>query len=192
MTERVERPWELTYDAAQFISLPRTASPAASADWIEACLERFGVEKGVTSPEARRIEAIAQMMLVNSRPGPAQFWFAPPGVHSDLLVNVAVESSAQRPSTEELFADAISSTSIDVTPLRTATHGAGYLIRWGALIDPEDSGGTLVEQWSVVLNDGTWTVLVDVLGTSLPAFLLFEEQLPGLIVGVRVPGTLTA
>jgi len=44
----------------------------------------------------------------------------------------------------------------------------------------------------VLLNDGTWKILIDVLGTTLPVFLLLERQLPQLILGITVPTPATA
>ncbi|PRB02707.1 hypothetical protein [Microbacterium sp. MYb64] len=185
-----ELPWDLQYDAAQFVAIPfLDPADAEGADtWVGEALGRYGIHPD-TAPEAvEQIVATARMMLGNSRPGAARLWFAPPGIYSDLLVSVAVESSADRPRTEELFAEATSSTAVDVTPLRTETHGIGYIVRWGVLVDEEaEQGGTLVAQWTVLLNDGTWTILMDVLGTTLPAFLLLEQQLPQLILGIGVP-----
>ncbi|KJL26755.1 hypothetical protein NFX31_01970 [Microbacterium azadirachtae] len=196
MTDQGQLPWELDYDAAQFVEIPYVdATDAEGADvWIGTVLDRYGIRPDAAPGPAEQIAATARMMLGNARPGAARLWFAPPGIYSDLLVSIAVESSADRPDTEELFAGATSSTAVDVTPLRTETHGAGYIVRWGVFLedgteeDGAEQDGTLVAQWTVLLNDGTWTILMDVLGTTLPAFLLFEQQLPQLIVGVRVPG----
>ncbi|SFR78995.1 hypothetical protein SAMN04488591_3611 [Microbacterium azadirachtae] len=205
MTDQGQLPWDLNYDAAQFVEIPYLdATDTEGADvWIGTVLDRYGIRPDAAPGPAAQIAATARMMLGNARPGAARLWFAPPGIYSDLLVSIAVESSADRPDTEELFAGATSSTAVDVTPLRTETHGAGYIVRWGVFLedgagedgaeqdgaqqDGAEPDGTLVAQWTVLLNDGTWTILMDVLGTTLPAFLLFEQQLPQLIMGVRVP-----
>lgn len=190
MPDPAALPWDLQYDAAQFVAIPfLDPADAEGADaWAGEALGRYGIQTENAPEAAEQISATARMMLGTARPGAARLWFAPPGIYSDLLVSIAVESSADRPGTEELFAGVTSSTAVDVTPLRTETHGVGYVVRWGALVDEEaEQGGTLVAQWTVLLNDGTWTILMDVLGTTLPAFLLFEQQLPPLIMGIGVP-----
>ncbi|WP_067196869.1 hypothetical protein [Microbacterium sp. XT11] len=193
MTESVALPWELQYDAAGFVAIPETDDPAAAEAWVQECLERYGLWHESAPEAADQVAATARMMLDAARTGGARLWFAPPGIYSDVLVSIAVESSAGRPSTEELFDGVASSTAVDVTPLRTETHGAGYLVRWGVTIeDPEGPesearGSLFVEHWTVLLNDGTWTILIDVLGTTLPVFAQLEEYLPQLIVGITVP-----
>ena len=195
-------PWDLRYDAAQFVAIPKTTDAETAEAWIAECLDRYGVQVDQSPAGAEQISDTARMLLGNARPGAAQLWFAPPGIYSDVLVNIAVESSAGRASTEELFAEAEYSTAVDVTPLRTETHGVGYVVRWGVLVDAgadadadvggeAQQGGILVGHWTVLLNDGTWTILMDVLGTTLPVFLLFEQQLPQLILGITVPKPVT-
>jgi len=51
----------------------------------------------------------------------------------------------------------------------------------------DGEGSTLVEQWTVRLNNGSWAILVDTIGTALPAFVLFEQQLIRLISGIILP-----
>ncbi|WP_309102959.1 hypothetical protein [Microbacterium sp.] len=206
MTASSPLPWDLRYDAAQFVAIPKTTDAEAAEAWIAECLDRYGVQVDQSPAGAQQISDTARMLLGNARPGAAQLWFAPPGIYSDVLVNIAVESSAGRPSSEELFAEVEYSTAVDVTPLRTETHGVGYVVRWGVLVGAEAEaeaeadahagadaaqGGILVEHWTVLLNDGTWTILMDVLGTTLPVFLLFEQQLPQLILGITVPKPVT-
>ena len=196
-------PWDLQYDAAQFVAIPDSPDAVDADSWVQEILDRYGIQAHRTPEAAQQISDTARMLLGNARPGAAQLWFAPPGIYSDVLVNIAVESSEGRLSTEELFAEVEYSTSVDVTPLRTETHGAGYVVRWGVSVGADQGaetdaeaqaapGGTLVEQWTVLLNDGTWTILVDVLGTTLPVFLLFEKQLPQLILGITVPSSVAA
>lgn len=202
MTDPVALPWDLQYDAAVFVAIPAEADPAAADAWVAECLDRYGIEPASAPDAAEQVAATARMMLGTARPGAARLWFAPPGIYSDLLVSIAVESSAGRPTTEELFEGVTSSTAVDVRPLRTETHGAGYLVRWGVTVaEPEAPDADLgagpddspfVEQWSVLLNDGIWTILIDVLGTSLPVFALLEEHLPQLILGISVPRASTA
>lgn len=187
-------PWDLQYDSAQFIAIP-DADSVDEAAWIAECLTRYGIGRTESSAAVDQIVATAMMMLNSARPVGAQLWFAPPGVYSDVLVTVDVQSSADRPDVDDFFAELEFSTAVDVKPVRTDTHGAGILVRWAVEIEA-DAGtgepGILVAHWRLVLNDGTWTILIDALGSALPVFALFEEQISPLVFGITVPESIAA
>ncbi|MGW9158924.1 hypothetical protein [Microbacterium sp. NPDC055665] len=133
------------------------------------------------------LRTTASALLSQAEDGVTRLWFAPANMYSDLLVTITV-SRASGPGSEaneEVFDDARFSAGFDVVPLRTETHGGGFLVRRSTQL--EGQLPVLITQWTVRLNDGTWSILIDTLGTTLPAFVLFEEQLMRLIPGIRLP-----
>lgn len=189
MTVAADFTWDLDYDASWFIPLPGASDlardPATPERWVRACLEHFADQAIFGPDQLPAIRATAEALVAQARPSQAQLWFAPRGIYSDLLVSISVARSEDAGTTEELFDGASLSTAADATPLRTETHGAGYLFRRNGVADGE--GSTLVEQWTVRLNNGSWAILVDTIGTALPAFVLFEQQLIRLISGIILP-----
>lgn len=184
--------WELDYDASWFIALPSATEIARDAmvldGWMQGCLERFAAQPGVGADELAVLRSTADALAAQIRPDQTQLWFAPRGLYSDLLVSIAVAPvGAVGATTDDLFEGASFATAVDVTPLRTATHGGGYLFRRNEVVPAEPP--ILVEQWTVRLNDGMWSILIDTLGSTLPAFVLFEEQLLRLISGIILPGS---
>lgn len=194
MTAATDITWELDYDAAWFIALPAASQiahdPMVLDGWMQGCLERFAAQPGVGADELAALRVTAEALAAQIRPDQTQLWFAPRGLYSDLLVSIAVAPvGAVGATTDDLFEGASFATAVDATPLRTDTHGGGYLFRRSEVVPAEPP--LLVEQWTVRLNDGTSSILIDTLGTTLPAFVLFEEQLLRLISGIILPGSAT-
>lgn len=187
--------WDLDFDAAQFVPLPAIdadqLTPEAAREWDDAALARYSVA-AMSEQGAAMLRMTAGALRAQAQHDVTRLWFAPQSVYSDLLVTITV-SRASGPgseSTEDLFDEARFSAGFDVVPLRTETHGSGYVVRRSVQVEGKTS--MLITQWTVRLNDGTWSILVDTLGTTLPAFVLFEEQLMHLIMGIRLPRTVDA
>lgn len=173
--------FDVDYDAAWFVPLPHHA--AERDDWVRSASDRVrGAD--IQAPEVERalrsaVDALADLV----QPGTVQFWFAPAGVFTDLLVTVDVAEVGAVP--EGLFQDSRESTATGISELRTQRHGGGYLVRRTEAV-PSAAEPVLVAQWSALVNDGSHAILVDAIGTTLPAFAFFEEQLPRLIDGITV------
>lgn len=185
--------WDLDFDAAWFVPLPGVdgsqIGPDAAAAWTDAALARLPDAATSDPQRAALLRATAGALLAQAEEGVTRLWFAPERMYSDLLVTITV-SRASGPGSaanEEVFDGDRFSAGFDVVPLQTETHGSGFLLRRSTQLEGEQP--LFITQWTVRLNDGTWSILVDTLGTTLPAFVLFEEQLMRLIPGIRLPRT---
>jgi len=155
--------------------------------WTEAALARLPRTATSDPQSAELLRATAGALLAQAEEGVTRLWFAPQIMYSDLLVTISV-SRASGPgsdATVNVFDGARLSAGFDVVPLQTETHGSGFIVRRSTQLEGDQP--LFITQWTVRLNDGTWSILVDTLGTTLPAFILFEEQLMRLILGIRVP-----
>lgn len=173
--------FDLDYDAAWFVPLPHDA--AVREGWVQGACDRIRGSE-VQDPETESalraaLEGLADLV----EPGSVQFWFAPVGVFTDVLVTVDVAEVGAIP--QGLFQDGRESTATGVAPLLTERHGGGYLVRRTEAV-PAPIEPMLVAQWSAIVNDGCHAILVDVIGTTLPAFAFMEEQLPRLIDGIVI------
>jgi hypothetical protein len=183
--------WDLDFDASWFVPLPAGDADRIDADaaraWVEGALARYSGEPAVDQLGAELLRATAEALLSQAEAGVTRLWFAPVRMYSDLLVTISIaRADGQGSATnEDVFDDARFSAGFDVVPLRTETHGSGFVVRRSTQV--EGDRPLLITQWTARLNDGTWGILVDTLGTTLPAFALFEEQLMRLILGIRLP-----
>lgn len=164
-----------------------TNSAGIADTWIDAALARYTDDPQIDAWGEAQLKTTAEAVLAQAETGVTRLWFAPQSLYSDLLVTIWVARSDGSGSadTADLFEGATYSAGFDLLPLRTETHGAGFLVRRSTQRGGPDA--TLITQWTVRLNDGTWSILIDTLGTTLPAFIVFEEQLMRLIAGIRLP-----
>lgn len=188
--------WDLDFDAAWFVPLPRTDGSRIGAEeveaWTDAALARLPRTATSDPRSAELLRATAGALLAQAEEGVTRLWFAPESMYSDLLVAISV-SRASGPgsdATADVFEGARLSAGFDMVPLQTETHGSGFIVRRSTQLEGDHP--LFVTQWTVRLNDGTWSILVDTLGTTLPAFILFEEQLMRLILGIRLPQAVDA
>lgn len=198
--------WDLEYDAARFIPLPRPTGATLDADiaerWVEECVQRLApvpVAQGSAGASAPRVRPIdpallrvtAESLVAQAGPEAARLWFVPPGLYSDVLVAVSVSRRADEVpgAFEAMFDGASFSTMPALVPVLSEKRGKGFLVRRTAAFD--DPGAperpVLVAQWTLRLDDGDWVVLVDALGTTLPVFAAFEDEILRLAEGIETP-----
>lgn len=183
--------WDLDFDAAWFVPLPGVDGDQLEEDvaraWVDAAVARYADDVTSDQHDAALLRTTGEALLSQAQEDVTRLWFAPERMYSDLLVTISVARTdgPGSASSEEIFDDARFSAGFDVVPLQTETHGSGFVVRRTTQIEGENP--LLITQWTVRLNDGTWSILVDTLGTTLPAFVLFEEQLMRLILGIRLP-----
>lgn len=191
MTPDTEFTWDLDVDMSWFVPLPAepvaALAPGAADAWIDAALARYAEDPEIDARSAALLRITAEALLGQGEAGVTRLWFAPQHMYSDLLVTISVARSdgPGNADSAEVFEGATYSAGFDLLPLRTETHGAGFLVRRSTQTGGPDT--PLITQWTVRLNNGTWSILVDTLGTTLPAFIVFEEQLMRLITGIVLP-----
>jgi len=173
--------FDLDYDAAWFVPLPHDAE--AREGWIRDAVDRVQGAESADAASESALHAAVEALTDLADQGAVQFWFAPAGVFTDLLVTIDVADVGAIP--EGPFQDSRESTATGVAPLLTERHGGGYLVRRTEAV-ASAAEPVLVAQWSAVVNDGRHVILVDAIGSTLPAFAFYEVQLPRLIDGIMI------
>lgn len=178
--------WDLEVDAAWLAPIPEVEDNASRARWIAEQVERIAGGRDLDRADIEVVESIASAMLDLRRDGGAQLWLSPVGMVSDVLVTIDLARTGAPGvgTTQELLDGVGSSTSVDVVELRTDAHGVGMMVRRAEVLPSDRS--TLVAQWTARLNDGTKTIVIDAIGTTLAAFAVYDDAFVQLVEGIRI------
>lgn len=184
--------WDLTYDTAQFLVLPTAAAlaadPQAGTAWAVAAIGHIGGDRELTVGDRTALAQTAGAILGLVEPDVTRFWYAPPGIYSDVVVSLFVtEQGADTPQRlEEMLAGYTDATAAEITAVQTDTHGNGFFVRRTAAV-PTEGQNTLMADWTLMLGTDSWLIVLNAMGSTLPVFTLLEEELLPLATGVVLP-----
>lgn len=190
--------WDFAYDSEWFLPLPSREllqrEPSAGPQWVTAVVEHYDARATLTDGDREALEFTAEGLLGLVGNAAVQLWFVPRGIYSDVIVEVTVSAADDLdvPAILTEIATLPDSTASELTKLETDTHGNGFLLRRTSAVLLDDGEARPIANWTVMLRDGDWAIMIEAMGSTLDAFALMEEQIPRIITGITLPSGVPA
>lgn len=185
--------WDFAYDSEWFIPLPSPMllqrEPLAGPQWVQAAVDHYAARTSLTDGDREALAFTAHGLLGLAGNAAVQLWFVPRGVYSDVLIEVTVSAADDLdiPAILTEIASLPDSTASELTKLETDTHGNGFLLRRTSAVLVDDGEARPIANWTVMLREGEWAIMIEAMGSTLEPFALMEEQIPKVIAGITLP-----